>query len=520
MFACLLSVPLQAQSGSGGGGSSGDGGGAPASLHTVPVPLPNNLDQFVQDRTALLRLGKALFWDEQTGGDGVQACATCHFSSGVDARTTNTFNPGRNGIFDTGVTPGGTLTAANFPTAGDDIVGSQGVVRADFVGIDPDPANAADLCTLVNDGVFFPNRQVTGRNAPSTIMAIFNRVNFWDGRAKREFNGVTPAGVVSPPPTILVDNGNGLQAVSVVISPASAASQAVGPPNNGTEMSCTGRVFAQLGRKLLARTPLGRQIVDTTDSVLGSLSASPGNGLTTSYAALINQAFRAQFRASGALTPDGFTQMEANFSLFWGLAVLMYESTLVPDQSPFDVWRQGGPAISSAARAGLNVFNGNGRCNHCHTGSAFTAATVSGSGGSDSGFFNTGVTPTAQDGGQQPANQGKFKTATLRNVELTGPYFHNGRYSTLRQVVDFYNRGGDVHNEETDSQIRPLGLSSTVRDNLVAFMITLTDDRVRFSRAPFDHPSLDVPNGPSLPAVGAAGGAAITPFLGLSPFHP
>jgi cytochrome c peroxidase len=486
-LAFLAAVPALAQSGSGSSGS-GDGGGAPPSLRNVTVPLPGNLDQFVQDRRALLRLGKALFWDEQTGGDGNQACATCHFSSGVDSRTTNTFNPGRNGVFDNGVTPGETLTAANFPTLGDDIVGSQGVVRSDFVGIDPNPANAADLCTLVNDGVFFPNRQVTGRNAPSTIMAIFNRDNFWDGRAKREFNGVNPAGAVSPPPTILVDNGNGLQAVSVIISPASAASQAVGPPNNGTEMSCTGRTFAQLGRKLLARQPLGHQQVDTTDSVLGSLSASPGNGLTTTYAALINQAFRSQFRASSSLTQDGFTQMEANFSLFWGLAVLMYESTLVPDQSPFDQWRNGGPAISSSARAGLSVFNGAGRCNHCHTGSEFTSASISG--GRSNGFFNTGVTPTAQDGGQQPQNQGKFKTATLRNIELTGPYFHNGRYSTLRQVVDFYNRGGDVHNAEIDSQIRPLGLSSTDRDNLVSFMLTLTDDRVRFSRAPFDHPSL------------------------------
>src|SRR5262247_3692248 len=64
----------------------------PASLRTVRVPLPGNLDSFVKNRAAAIRLGKALFWDEQTGGDGRVACATCHFKAGVDDRTVNTVN--------------------------------------------------------------------------------------------------------------------------------------------------------------------------------------------------------------------------------------------------------------------------------------------------------------------------------------------------------------------------------------------------------------------------------------------
>jgi len=480
-------------------------------LGNVPIPLPGNLDNFVRSRPAAIRLGKALFWDEQTGGDGRVACATCHFKAGVDDRTVNTINPGPNGLFDGVPSPGGTLAAADFPIAGDNIVGSQGVVRADFVALDPNNPLAADQCTLVDDGTFFPNRQVTGRNVPSTIMAIFNRDNFWDGRAKREFNGVTPAGNVSPRPTIMIDNGNGPAPKSVILSPASAASQAVGPPNNGTEMSCTGRTFPLLGRKLLGRQPLALQVVASDDSVLGGLSQEPNPGLSTTYPDLVRAAFADNLHSAGA------AQMEANFSFYWGIAVMLYESTLVPSDTPFDRWAAGNSSALTAAQvAGRQLFEGRARCARCHGGATFSGATIVGGGGDD--FANTGVTPTAADGGRQPENAGKFKTPTLRNAELTGPYFHNGRYLTLRQVVEFYDRGGDVANPQKSSQVRPLNLSETDKANLVEFMLALTDDRVRFERAPFDHPSLDVPNGPSLGAVGAAGLAqAITPYLDADP---
>ena len=480
-------------------------------LGNVPIPLPGNLDTFVKSRPAAIRLGKALFWDTQTGGDGRVACATCHFHSGVDSRTTNTVNPGPDHVFDGVPSPGGTLGGADFPIAGDNIVGSQGVVRADFVALDPNNPLAADQCTLVDDGIFFPNRQVTGRNAPSTIMAIFNRDNFWDGRAKREFNGVTPAGNVSPRPTILIADLRGLIAKSVILSPASAASQAVGPPNNQVEMSCAGRTFPLLGRKLLGRQPLALQVVADDDSVLGSLSQEPGTGLSTTYPDMVRAAFADNLHSGGA------AQMEANFSFYWGIAVMLYESTLIPSDSPFDHFAAGNAsALSSAQQAGMQIFNSRGRCSHCHGGSTFSGATIVGGGGDD--FANTGVTPTAADGGRQPENAGKFKTPTLRNVELSGPYFHNGRYLTLRQVVEFYNRGGDVANPQKSSQVRPLNLSETDKANLVEFMLSLTDERVRFERAPFDHPSLDVPNGPSLGPVGAAGLAQpIETYLGADP---
>jgi uncharacterized protein (TIGR03437 family) len=92
--------------------------------------------------------------------------------------------------------------------------------------------------------------------------------------------------------------------------------------------------------------------------------------------------------------------------------------------------------------------------------------------------------------------RGRFKTPGLRNVEFTGPYFHNGGQATLEQVMEFYNRGGDfAPNASNGPDIRPLVLSARDQADMVEFLKALTDDRVRFERAPFDHPELCVPDG-------------------------
>jgi len=123
---------------------------------------------------------------------------------------------------------------------------------------------------------------------------------------------------------------------------------------------------------------------------------------------------------------------------------------------------------------------------------------------------------------------GTYKVPGLRNVELTGPYFHNGGKSTLGQVVGFYDGGGDFANATKAPAIVPLQLDGDKRKSLVAFLLALTDDRVRLQQAPFDHPQLFVPNGDNpagtdntveIPAVGGSG--APTPlqrFLNLDPF--
>src|SRR5262249_85082 len=72
----------------------------PPSLKTVPVPRIKGVEDFVKDQAAAVALGKAFFWDMQVGGDGVAACATCHFQAGVDSRSWGQLNPGANGTFD------------------------------------------------------------------------------------------------------------------------------------------------------------------------------------------------------------------------------------------------------------------------------------------------------------------------------------------------------------------------------------------------------------------------------------
>jgi hypothetical protein len=93
---------------------------------------------------------------------------------------------------------------------------------------------------------------------------------------------------------------------------------------------------------------------------------------------------------------------------------------------------------------------------------------------------------------------GAFKVPNLRNVTLTAPYFHNGGQLTLRQVMEFYNRGADfaiANLGDLAPNIHPLGLSDTDLDDLVAFLESLTDDRVTCELAPFDHPEIRIANG-------------------------
>jgi cytochrome c peroxidase len=488
-----------------------------APLSSVPVPLPPNLGDFVLDQQAAIQLGKALFWDQQLGGDGKQACATCHFQAGADIRSTNCVNPGKDGVFQT-LPPGSAITADKFPIRTcDDIVGSNGVTDGNFLSLNL--GSPFDFFKSLINALFGTNRLVTGRNAPSAVNAIYYYRNFWDGRANNTFNGVDPSGPVLDQSHFVykVVNGEAIW-VSVQIPDASLASQACGPPNSPVEMAYAGRSFQLLGRKMLALTPLAEQVVDPTDSVLGGLAAT---GLNTTYAAMIQAAFRPEWWDYNGVVANGFNMMEANFSLYFGLAVMMYESTLVSDQSPLDKFLEGdAAALTKSQKLGMSVYTGKGKCAQCHGGAELSEATVSQTGGNPKkGFTNTGVRPVAEDGGDilQPG-QAKFKAPTLRNIELTGPYFHNGGYATLRQVVEFYNRGGDFPNKFTDSDVRVLGLTAAEKRALVNFMVAMTDERVRYEKAPFDHPSMTLANGTDLPAVGAAGGAApLSTFLNLDP---
>jgi hypothetical protein len=113
---------------------------------------------------------------------------------------------------------------------------------------------------------------------------------------------------------------------------------------------------------------------------------------------------------------------------------------------------------------------------------------------------------------------GAFKVPGLRNVELTAPYFHNGGQLDLPAVLEFYSRAGDAHEGMVTLdgvEIEPLAIlnfSPVEKEALLAFLFSLTDERVRLQKAPFDHPQLFIPNGP-----GAPGGIAPGDQLGEVP---
>lgn len=667
------------------------------SLKSVSVPVPDNLGDFVKDKVAAIKLGKALFWDMQVGSDGKTSCATCHFHAGADNRSKNQISPGLLRInadrtvnpdtaFDVGGAPNYQLKPEDFPfhrlsnpndstsvvSDRNDVSSSQGVSNAKFVNVKP--GSAEDEVKTELDPVFNVGgtnvRRVQPRNTPSVINSAFNFRNFWDGSAQDIFNGVNPFGLRDPNASVVkAEKPNQLKFVKIRLNNSSLASQALGPPLSSFESSADGRTFQEigdkfgridnrkslstlppddladtligpllssleglsdqlerigdnksisgllqdvlairgtklprvLGQKLSSLRPLGKQVVHPQDSILGVDSRSPQPGLKDrTYEQLIKDAFKPEWWESNRLIqvdaegkrtfvnrPDNssktkeYTLLEYNFSLFFGLAVQLYESTLIANDTPYDRFLEGNTnALTLQQQRGKQLFEGKAACIFCHSGSELTSASVSNlkkqrlrattttpRSVSDTGFFNIGVRPTLEDvgvGGQDPFSNplsesrvaasgkfplllgsspnvtvssndkvvadGNFKTPGLRNIELTAPYFRNGGYLTLPQVVDFYNRGGDFRQ---DSVLRPLGLSEAEKDDLVAFLKGLTDERVVFDKAPFDHPQLFIPNGHpgnstsvtndgtgkatdsllEIPAVGRNGGSGTPNFL-------
>ncbi|KAB8321336.1 cytochrome C peroxidase [Tolypothrix campylonemoides VB511288] len=347
------------------------------------------------------------------------------------------------------------------------------------------------------------------------------------------------------------------------------------PPSSPTPLKRFGR---KLGKKLLALQPLAKQIVAYDDSVLGSLSRSsrnsPRQGLRKSYEALIQDAFKPEWwrsniiirvdpqtgertflrKPKNRLSTIEYTQMEYNFSLFFGLAVQAYESTLVSADTPFDQFLGGNTsALTAQQQQGWNIFQNKGLCIGCHAGSELTAASVStvtqrgrisrapvqaGGRAEDTGFFSIGVRPSSEDPGLgnldrndqddlgnplgnplsevRLAQQGTFKQllgedpptlnpplTSNENVVAEGAFKAPGLRNVELTAPYFHNGGQATLEQVVDFYSRGgdfgglpvLNLTAEEKQALVAFMKGLTDERVRNQRAPFDHPQLFVPNG-------------------------
>src|SRR5262249_46998273 len=146
------------------------------------------------------------------------------------------------------------------------------------------------------------------------------------------------------------------------------------------------------------------------------------------------------------------------------------------------------PLTPDENRASIHFITFCGRCHHGAETSAATFHETRDGAVMDQAFLRTGVRPEVEDTG---AGDGRFRTIGLRNVELTGPYFHNGGSATLEEVLAFYARGGDF--PPGPGTIFPVPITTEITPSIMLFLRSLTDDRVRFERAPFDHPELCVP---------------------------
>lgn len=161
-----------------------------------------------------------------------------------------------------------------------------------------------------------------------------------------------------------------------------------------------------------------------------------------------------------------------------GAAFAAFEKTLETDESKFDDWANGKGELTQQEERGRQLFISNkAKCFDCHSSEDFT----------DDQFKNIGLYngTTQKDEGRffitnDKKDLGRFKTPGLRNVAVTGPYMHDGRFKTLEQVVLYYNNPymfvEDPLNMDT-LLLQPLQLSNQENADLVAFLKTLTDKR-------------------------------------------
>jgi cytochrome c peroxidase len=222
-----------------------------------------------------------------------------------------------------------------------------------------------------------------------------------------------------------------------------------------------------------------------------------------------------------ALIPEYRKRFKAVFGTEWPLigdawmAIAAFERTLVQRDTPLDKYLQGEEnALSEEQVRGMALFNGKARCIQCHNG-AFA---------SDQRYYNIGVpssTRWEEDGLAQitfrfefyakGANEelyrtakadaglyfrtknewdkGKFRTPSLRYIEYTAPYMHNGAFYEVAEVVDFYDRGGiDEEGRTTDWPqnkspfIKPLGLTDEEKEDLIAFLGAFSGEEILMDR--------------------------------------
>jgi cytochrome c peroxidase len=190
-------------------------------------------------------------------------------------------------------------------------------------------------------------------------------------------------------------------------------------------------------------------------------------------------------------------------------AIAAFERTLVQTNTPFDKFMRGDKgALNAAQKRGMKLFTGKANCIECHNGAFFT----------DQKYYNLGVPPAEDwltnpvdqitfryeqyakgvtekmyrtikdDAGlyyrtKQAVDKGKFRTPSLRYLNYTAPYMHNGSFFDLKEVVEFYNKGGGRNDFSANKTglIKPLKLTDEEMDDLVAFLESLSGAEIKMN---------------------------------------
>jgi cytochrome c peroxidase len=341
------------------------------------------------------------------------------------------------------------------PFNADDTFGSPGIERLDASGL-PRP-----------DARFGFDEQVTDRASPSVAMAAWFNELLWDGSRD---------GTLRDPETNVVVLPNG----------AALENQSLHPLRSDVEMAREGRSWAQIRQRVATLRPLALAS-NLPPDVQQALATSPD------YPSL----FAAAFGDANVTMPR------------IAMALGAYQRSAVPDQTPWDLHAAGVPnALTPQQLQGLQIYQGDARCDQCHPLGLFT----------DGSFRALGLVPVTQDPGRggvtgNPQDLGSFKTPSVRNAALKTTFLHTGRFTTMAQVVNFYNNGGGTFTPR-DSLLQPLDLDQQEIVALLDFLENgLVDPRARLRLPPFDRPTLFAESNPR----GANLFGAATPGGGFTP---
>lgn len=343
----------------------------------------------------------------------------------------------------------------------DDIQGSVGVISMD------------EMDSYLRSELFGLEPQVTGRSAQSNMMGMFAGSLFWDGRASLNF--------VDPETGELMFQ-SGVAGLEI---------QATAPILNMVEMSHPGRTWDDVRDKLNAVRPLA-----LADSVPADMKEAVLADPT--YGRLFEQAF-------------GDPEINAVRIAF---ALGTYQRTLVPDQTPWDLWNAGDEsAMTQQQIDGFAAFNVSS-CAFCHGAPTFSNFTL----------MVDGVRPPFEDPGRQGvtglfADRGKFKTPSIRNVGLRNKLMHTGSFEDVDDIMDFYgHRNGRVPFQDNLHFLLQAPILFNPQDEIALkdFMVNgLTDPRVENETFPFDRPALqsELGSNPLLIGDGELGSGGFEPMM-------